>query len=194
MATPHVTGCAALALSYAVQKGYTLTNDQLRNLILTSTHDINAYQTGTKNCFDYESGTYYNLDMTPFRGNIGSGYIDAHKLLMQMDNTPCLYFQTGVAAELSLDEFFGGGSKDLKYDSVTVSSDVKTSLGITTTPTITNGLLCIQCSKPGTGRITVKAIVGGDMLGGGDNMGGMIVEREFEIVVRGAVAENGGWL
>lgn len=194
MATPHVTGCAALALSYALKQGYSLTNDQLRNLILTSTHDINAYQTGTKSCFDYESGTYYNLDMTPFRGNIGSGYIDAHKLLMQMDGTPCLYFKTGIAAELSLDEYFGGGSKDLVYEGVTISNDVREALGITSTPTITNGLLCITCTKPGVGRIKVSAIVGGTEIGGGDNIGGMSVEREFEIVVRGAVAENGGWL
>lgn len=194
MATPHVTGCAALALSYAVQKGYTLTNDELRNLILTSTHDINPYQTGTKRCFDYESGTYYNLNMTPFRGNLGSGYIDVHKLLMQMEGTPCLYFQTGVAASLSLDEFFGGGSKDLTYQSVSVSNDVREVLGITSTPTIKDGLLSITCTKPGVGRITVSAIVGGTEIGGGDNIGGMSVEREFEVVVRGAVAENGGWL
>lgn len=194
MATPHVTGCAALALSYAVQKGYTLTNDELRNLILTSTHDINAYQTGTKRCFDYESGTYYTLDIAPYRGKLGSGYIDAHKLLMQMDGTPCLYFKTGEATLLSLNEYFGAGSKDLKYQGCTLTDDVREALGIESTPTIEDGLLSIKCTKPGSGRITVSAIVGGTTLGGGDMIGGMTVEREFEIVVRGKVAENGGWL
>jgi len=67
-------------------------------------------------------------------------------------------------------------------------------LGITSTPTIKDGLLSITCTKPGVGRITVSAIVGGTEIGGGDNIGGMSVEREFEVVVRGAVAENGGWL
>lgn len=194
MATPHVTGCAALALSYAVNKGYSLTNEQLRNLILTSTHDINAYQTGTKMFYDFDLGEYYGVPMETYQKMLGSGYIDAHKLLMQMDGTPCLYFQTGVAAELSLDEYFGGGSKDLTYTSLSISDEVREALGITTTPTIKEGLLNITCTKPGVGRITVKAIVGGQVLGGGDKIGGMTVEREFEIVVRGAVAENGGWL
>lgn len=194
MATPHVTGCAALALSYALKQGYTLSNDELRNLILTSTQDINPYQTGTKRCFDYELGIYYDMNLAPYASKLGSGYIDAHKLLMQMDSTPCLYFATGKTSMLSLDEFFGGSSKDLRYKGCEISNDVREALGITTTPTIENGMLRIECTKPGVGRIKVGAIIGGQMLGGGDMMGGMLVEREFEMVVRGSVADNGGWL
>ena len=95
---------------------------------------------------------------------------------------------------LSLNEYFGSGSKDLTYQGCTLADDVRETLGIETTPTIENGQLRITCTKPGTGRIKVSAIVGGTTLGGGDMMGGMLVEREFEIVVRGKVAENGGWL
>ena len=40
----------------------------------------------------------------------------------------------------------------------------------------------------------MKAIVGGESLGGGANKGGMEIGREFEIVVRRNVAQNGGWL
>ena len=194
MATPHVTGCAALALSYAIDKGYSLTNEQLRNLILTSTHDINAHQTGTKMFYDFDLGEYYGVPLESYQKKLGSGYIDAHKLLMQMDGTPCLYFKTGEATLLSLNEYFGSGSKDLTYQGCTLADDVRETLGIETTPTIENGQLRITCTKPGTGRIKVSAIVGGTTLGGGDMMGGMLVEREFEIVVRGKVAENGGWL
>ncbi|MBQ8492724.1 MAG: S8 family serine peptidase [Alistipes sp.] len=194
MATPHVTGCAALALSYALKQGYTLTNDELRNLILTSTIDINSYQVGTKRCFDYEQGIYYDMDLAPYAGKLGSGNIDAHKLLMQLDGTPCLYFRTNETSMLSLDEFFGGSSNELKYNGCEVSDEVRETLGITTTPRIDNGLLRIECTKPGTGRIKVSAIVGGDFPGGNDMIGGMIVEREFEVVVRGSVADNGGWL
>lgn len=63
-----------------------------------------------------------------------------------------------------------------------------------TKPEVVNGLIKIKCTKPGSGRIRVKAIVGGNTVGGGSSIGGMTVEREFEIVVRGAVAANGGWL
>ena len=194
MATPHVTGCAALALSYAAKTGKTLTSTELKNLILTSVHDINQYQTGTKKVFNWDTGRYDNLDVSRYVGKLGTGYIDAHMLLMQMDSTPCLYFRTGVQGQYSLDGYFGDGAKDLTYQGVEISSSVKSELGITTNPTITNGELKITCSKPGVGRIKVKAIAGGNKVGGGSSMGGMAIEREFELVVRGAVASNGGWL
>lgn len=194
MATPHVTGCAALAISYAAQTGKKLTANELKRLILTSVHDINQYQTGTKRAFDYDAGRYVNLNLSAYKGKLGTGYIDAHLMLMQMNSTPCLYFRTGEQGEYALDVYFGDGAKDLTYDGVVVSSQVKSELGITTDPTIVNGMLKITCSKPGSGRITVKAIAGGNKKGGGNSMGGMAIEREFEIVVRGAVATNGGWL
>lgn len=194
MATPHVSGCAALAVSYAAKTGKHLTADELRMLIVTSVHDIDQYQEGTKYAFDYISGRYYDIDINRFKGKLGTGCIDAHLLLMQMDSTPCLYLRTGEQSLLSLDEYFGDGSKNLTYKGVEMSSTVKSELGITTTPTVEAGKLNITCSKPGSGRIKVKAIAGGSVEGGNNNMGGMPIEREFELVVRGAVASNGGWL
>lgn len=194
MATPHVTGCAALAISYAAKTGKSLTSAELKNLILTSVHDVNQYQTGTKSQFNYATGRYDKVDVSKYQGKLGTGYIDAHLLLMQMDSTPCLYFSTGVQGQYSLDVYFGDGAKDLTYQGVEVGSDVKSALGITTNPTISSGVLKITCTKPGVGRIKVKAIAGGATVGGGNSMGGMAIEREFEIVVRGAVASNGGWL
>ncbi|MBO7190280.1 MAG: S8 family serine peptidase [Alistipes sp.] len=194
MATPHVSGCAALAVSYAAQTGKRLTADELRMLIVTSVHDIDQYQVGTKSMFDYYTGTYYDIELNKFQGKLGTGYIDAHLLLMQMDSTPCLYLRTGEQSLLSLDAYFGTASQRLTYKDVEVSSSVMDELGITTTPTIENGQLKVACTKPGVGRIKVKAIAGGSVEGGNYNMGGMPIEREFELVVRGAVATNGGWL
>lgn len=194
MATPHITGCAALALSYALKQGYTLTNDELRNLLLSSVHDIDTYQTGTKRYFDYVAGGYYDIPLEPYQGKLGTGYVDAHLLLMQMDSTPCLYFNTGVTHSLSLDEYFGDGSESLTYLGCEVSEETHEALGITARPRIENGMLTIQCTKPGVGRIVVRAVAGGDAVGGGDIMGGMELTREFEMVVRGKVADNGGWL
>ena len=194
MATPHVSGCAALAVSYAAQTGKRLTADELRMLIVTSVHDIDQYQVGTKSMFDYYTGTYYNTELNKFQGKLGTGYIDAHLLLMQMDSTPCLYLRTGEQSLLSLDAYFGTASERLTYKDVEVSSSVMDELGITTTPKIENGQLKVACTKPGVGRIKVKAIAGGSVEGGNYNMGGMPIEREFELVVRGAVATNGGWL
>ena len=192
MACPHVSGCAALAVSYALKMGYTLTADELQRLILTSVHDINPYQTGSKQYFDYSIGSYVDMHLAPFAGKLGSGYIDAHLLLMQMDSTPCLYLSTNSDTFLSLDEYFGDGSKHLNYKECFASSKVRVELGIETLK-LENGMLRIKATKPGSGRISVKAIVGGDHVGG-DYIGGSYVEREFEVVVRGSVATNGGWL
>ena len=192
MASPHVAGCAALAVSYALKRGYQITGEQLHKLVLTSVHDINPYQTGSKDIFNWDTGRYEQLNLGPYAGQLGSGYIDAHLLLMQLDNTPCLYFKTGEEKLLSLDEYFGDGSKSLNFSSCNASSDVRTDLGIETLK-IENGMLRIKATKPGSGRITVTAIVGGDHVGG-NNIGGTYVEREFEVVVRGAIAANGGWL
>jgi hypothetical protein len=192
MACPHVSGCAALAVSYALKQGYTLTADELHRLILTSVHDISTHQNGSKLYFDYQAGQYVDMSLAPYAGKLGSGYIDAHLLLMQMDNTPCLYFATGTSTLCSLNEYFGGASAELKYEGCSASQEVVESLGIEEL-TIENGMLRIKATKPGSGRVTVKAIVGGDHVGG-DNIGGSYVEREFEIVVRGRAAENGGWL
>ena len=192
MACPHVSGCAALAVSYALKQGYTLTADELHRLILTSVHDINPYQTGFKSIFDWDSGQYLNMSLAPYDGKLGSGYIDAHLLLMQMDSTPCIYLTTENEANVSLDEYFGDGSMDLNYKECNASNDVRTELGIETLE-IKNGMLHIKATKPGSGRISVKAIVGGDHVGGSD-IGGSYVEREMEVVVRGKAASNGGWL
>ena len=192
MACPHVSGCAALAVSYALKQGYTLTADELHRLVLTSVHDINPYQHGTKSIFNWDTGRYESISLEPYIGKLGSGYIDAHLLLMQMDSTPVIYALTGEERTYSLEEYFGGGYADLKYDSCNASSDVSTELGIETLK-IEKGELKLKATKPGSGRITVKAIIGGDNIGG-NNIGGSFVEREIEVVVRGAAASNGGWL
>ena len=194
MATPHVTGCAALALSYALQKGYTITAEELRNLILTSVQDINKYQTGKRPMYDDYTGRWVSKSIASYSGKLGSGYIDAHLLLMQLDGTPCLYFRANEEALHSLNEYFGNGSTGLNFKEIIISDEDRLALGIETEPTVADGLLKIKCTKPGVGRLKLKALVGGAMLGGGGSTGGMYVEREFEIVVRGSVATNGGWL
>lgn len=194
MACPHVTGCLALGLSYAVQNGYSFTNDEMRNMLLTSVHDIDKYQVGSKSAFDLESGEYYDLQLEPYQGNLGTGYIDAHLLLMQIANTPCLYFTAGEETLCSLDEFFGDASQSLTYLGVDISDEAREAVGMVDTPTIENGKLKIKCTKRGTARITVRAIAGGENLGGGNAIGGMEIAREFEIVVRQSTAKNGGWL
>lgn len=194
MAAPHVSGCAALGLSYALKIGKSFTRDEFKDIILTSVHDIDQYQTERTGAFDYDTGTYPTVNIEYYKGQLGSGYIDAHLLLMQVEGTPCLYVAKGKEAALSLDNYFGDASEKLTYTNVTISAEDMTKLGINSAPTVVDGKLHIKCGNSGTARISVTAIVGGTVVGGGDNMGGMEVTRTFELVVRRATAPNGGWL
>ncbi|MBO5672183.1 MAG: S8 family serine peptidase [Alistipes sp.] len=192
MATPHVSGCAALGLSYALKIGRSFNAEEYKALILSSVHDIDCYQTGTKT--HYGGGTI-NMNLSDYIGKLGAGYIDAHLLLMQIEGTPCLYVKAdGKEHSLSLDNYFGDSSSSLTYSSVSISNEDMTNLGMSSKPTIKNGEISVKCSKRGAGRISVTAIVGGTSVGGGDNMGGMEVTREFMIVARPNIAANGGWL
>ena len=194
MAAPHVSGCAALGLSYALKIGKSFTRDEFKDIILTSVHDIDQYQTERKGAFDFDTGTYPTVNIEYYKGLLGSGYIDAHLLLMQVEGTPCLYVAKGKETALSLDNYFGDASEKLTYTNVTISAEDMTKLGINSAPTVVDGKLHIKCGNSGTARISVTAIVGGTVVGGGDNMGGMEVTRTFELVVRRATAPNGGWL
>ena len=193
MAAPHVSGCAALGLSYALELGKSFTLDEFRNMILTSVHDVNGYQTGMRQFYNNGSGTSVNVDMSVYSGNLGSGYIDAHRLLMQVEGTPCLYFPAGIEAELSLSSYFGGGADKLAFTGVVAGDEAVQALGIEEI-SVVDGFLKIRCSKTGTARVSVTAVVGGTSVGGGDSMGGMEVCRDVMLVVRKNAAENGGWL
>jgi hypothetical protein len=193
MAAPHVSGCAALAMSYALKLGKNITAEELKSLILSSTHDIDKYQVGTKQVGYI--GAERTMNLSDYIGKLGAGYIDAHLLLMQIEGTPCLYVKAdGKEHSLSLDNYFGDSSSSLTYSSVSISNEDMTNLGMSSKPTIKNGEISVKCSKRGAGRISVTAIVGGTSVGGGDNMGGMEVTREFMIVARPNIAANGGWL
>ena len=66
MACPHVSGVAALGLSYALAKGKHYTREEFVSMLLTSVNDIDARLEGTKT-----SGGKLNLE--EYRGKMGTG-------------------------------------------------------------------------------------------------------------------------
>ena len=75
-ACPHVSGVAALGLSYAKKLGKRYTAKEFRSMLLSSTHDIDPYLEGAISFRDV-NGFMYNIDYTSYIGKLGAGYIDA---------------------------------------------------------------------------------------------------------------------
>lgn len=194
MACPHVSGVAALCLSHALSLGKKLSFVDLRNILLSSTHDIDRYCVGDKTSQNGSNVTSINL--ARFKGNMGVGYIDAFKALMNVQGTPCLTARLGVKQGLDLTDAIGGNPATITFidGGVVMSQAAREKLGVEGDVTISEtGKLMIKCTKPGSATIKIKFISGGDTLGSLQATGGMAVEQEVAIFARG-FATNGGWL
>ena len=178
MACPHVSGVAALGLSYAYKLGKHFTRDEFYNILLTSVNGIDKYYTDSK---------YY--------GNMGTGLTDAYQVLMNIKGTPCVPVQVGKKQYVSLKAIVGGGAADMTFLSVSMTDEDKAKLGVEGNVSIhkDTGELVIKCTKAGTGHVIVKFIGGGNTIGSESNMGGLEMSKEFVIVARG-FSGNDGWL
>lgn len=187
MACPHVSGVAALGLSYALAKGKHFTRKEFVSMLLTSVNDIEVWLEGTKT-----SGGKLNLEK--YRGKMGTGLSDAYQLLMQIEGTPCLKVSTGKLELITLTKHFGGSAQNLTYTDVAISAEDMRRLGMETAPKMYNGQLMIKCTRPGVAHITVKAVGGGNRPGTETIMGGVEIVKKFAVLVRETGAQNGGWL
>lgn len=195
-ACPHVSGVAALGMSYALKLGKKFSREQFVSMLLSSTNDMNSRLTGTKQTKAISGNTYVDctLNLSDYYGQMGTGAVDAWKFLMQIEGTPSVQTKAGETLEVALGDYFGGHASELTYLGVEVSSEASASLGLEADPVVENGVLKLTCTKVGSGKITVRAIAGGDKLGGGDSIGGMEISREISIVSRPFTTKNGGWL
>lgn len=188
MACPHVTGVAALGLSYIIQRGIHMTNNEFMSKLLTSVNDIDSYLVGEK-----MSNTKMNL--APYRKNMGTGTIDTWRFFMQIDGNPCLVAETGKNQRLDISDYFGGCAANLTYLQVSIDKEDKESLGLEQDPEIAYGKLKINPTKSGCGVVHIKAVAGGERLGTGEgDMGGIELNRSIAIISRYVKPSNGGWL
>ena len=215
MACPHVSGVAALGLAYAKKLGKTLTREEFTAYLLSAVNDIDSRLDFGYKYLGYDPYTGGELAPRPFSAyqyNMGTGAIDAWKLMMNIEGTPCLSVKVGLEKGYNLDAFFGEGSEYMTYESVEIDRESMAAIGIKRKPYIKDGRLIINPCKVGSGKITIKAIAGGnnvagsvqgDMTGNGDivtipnsngGMGGMYITREISIISRGVASDNGGWL
>ncbi len=190
MACPHVSGVLALGISYAKKLGKTFTREEMTSMLLTSVNDIDQYLTGgTKNFYDVTTGKSSVIPLAPYRNNMGTGLVNAWKLLMAIEGTPSVIVKSGAKTSIDLSDYCNPFDS---YD-ITVDDATKQSLGLSSDPVIRNGKLEIQCGRVGAGKITLKAEVGkdDDKEGG---IGSMAYSREISIVSREFATVNGGWL
>ena len=214
MACPHVSGIAALGLGYAKKLGKTFTREEFTALLLSSVNDIDSKLNSGYKYMGIDPATGADLDSRPYSSyqyNMGTGSIDAWRLMMNIEGIPTLSVKFGNERSYSLDRYFGEGSEYLTYESVEMDRETMQALGIKRMPRIENGMLVINPGKAGSGKLTIKAIAGGnsvagsmqgDFSGNGDivtvpgeeGMGGMYISREISIISRGVAGNNGGWL
>lgn len=185
MSCPHVSGVAALALSYAKKLGKTFEPDEFRSMLLASVNDIDSHLTGTKTYIPYtDSATGIGYDglmkMDTYKGRMGIGMIDAFKMLMAVRGTPAVTVEQKKATKISLGKYYGDVAR-LTYK-LRVSDDVAGKLGLTCT-TGEDGTVEIICTKQGAGLVYVET-----------SNGGIDMSRELAIVCRAKAASNGGWL
>lgn len=189
MACPHVSGVVALGLSYALKLGKSYTYDEYLAMIYSSVNDLDyLIETSRKQAYGID------FDITPMKGGMGTGAIDAWRLLMQVEGTPSMTVKKGELAKLSLQEHFGGSAANLTYTDIYIDDVSREMLGLEGEPYIKNGKLFIKCTKTGSAKLRVTAISGGTEVGGDAVIGGTEFTKEISILSRDIAAVNGGWL
>lgn len=181
MACPHVSGVAALGLSYALQLGKSFTTEEFKSMLLLSVNDIYG---DIKN----------NSSMAQYNGLMGTGRVDAFKMLMNIEGITCIPVKKGQSNfGIDISKYVADGVVNPIISSVEISSDDIVRLGISK-PRIFSNKILITCKNAGSAIIKVNMIGGGDTIGSGTVSGGMAISREFAIIVRDGFTENGGWL
>lgn len=189
MACPHVSGVAALGLSYALQLGKRFTQSEFTALLLTSANDINQYCTGSKTYI--AGGGRATLDLTKHRQGMGTGYIDAYQVLMNVRGITCLPIPVGSQYTLNLQPYLGGGNLGMRISGVEISAADMQRLGITSAPTIFANQIILRCTNPGSAIIRISLLAG---TGNDSGMNGLPITKEFALIARTIHSQNGGWL
>lgn len=177
MACPHVSGVAALGLSYAAQLGRKFTAEEYRALLLSSVYGIDKHFSGIK-----MAGSHL-LNLADYKNKMGGGCVDALKLLLAIQGTPAVYVKTGEAVSADFAPYFGGSDSRVTLTGVEVSPQDLERIGMSAVPTVSGSKLNFNCTSPGTALVTVHA-----------RAGDTTFSREFAIVSRAGLADNGGWL
>ena len=181
MACPHVSGVAALGLSYAMQLRKHFTADEFKALIYDNVTPIDEYMTGTKFYYHYvtDLGTTQPRQMTlsSYRNQMGAGQINAERLLKAIEGAgrpiefPNIYVPLGSEVTVIPANYFKNGDA-MTYTMQIADTEVASS-------TADGRKMKIRGLKSGSTQATVTASDG--------------TVQSFVITVRKG-ADNSGWL
>ncbi|WP_302828103.1 S8 family peptidase [Bacteroides finegoldii] len=183
MACPHVSGVAALGLSYAVKLGKHFRAEDFRKLLLKSTQPI-TYSDESKLYYENWSvnGTNHptRLQLSDYVGQVG-GMIDAALLLNNIEGSgvdmkvPNIYLGTGKTTTINLATYFKPGNADFTCQ---VADET-----VATVTEIAPGKYTVKGLKSGLTKAVATAKLNG----------GSATTQEFYITVRTNAGGN-GWL
>ena len=181
MACPHVSGVAALGLSYAAKLRRHFTADEFKALLYETTTPIDDYMSGMKFYYRYVADVGLNqpmqLNKSNYRGQMGVGQANAAKLLNAVAGNgtqvsfPNLYINLGGEVTAIPANYFLGGE--------TMTYTVSISDTTVATASIEGRKLTVKGLKSGTTKASITS-------SGNET-------HTFNITVR-KVANGNGWL
>ena len=165
MACPHVSGVAALGLSYAAKLRKHFKAEEIIAMLYDSATPIDQYMTGTKQYKKYvidlfESAPMMSLDMNAFRSKMGYGQVNAYGLLKAIEGSgvdmtfPNLYVAVGGQTTAVPSMYMDGNSF-----TVTVNDSSVATAQIVDGKMIVKGLKAGQTEASVTGSRTDKFVI-----------------------------------
>ena len=165
MACPHVSGVAALGLSYAAKLRRHFTAEQFIAMMYDTATPIDQYMTGTKQYKRYvadlfDSAPMHTLEMNAFKGGMGAGQINAYALLKAIEGSgvemtfPNLYVAVGGHTTVAPSVYMDGDTF-----SVVVSDASVATAEIVDGKMIVKGLKAGQTEASVTGSRTDKFVI-----------------------------------
>ena len=180
MACPHVSGVAALGLSYALQKRRHFKADEFIELMKASVKDIYSRYSGYKT-YNYghlnASSPATRMQLSDYKGKMGSGLIDAGKLLKAIAGAgsdmkvPNVYVAEGNTSVVDLSFYFVDGGR-LTYECTIVDTSIAT-------VSVEGSKMKVTGVKTGSTKLTVKTNGG--------------AEQTITVTVRNSANDN-GWM
>ena len=165
MACPHVSGVAALGLSYAAKLRKHFKADEFKALLYETATPIDQYMSGTKQYKKYvadlfDSAPMMSFDISEFKGGMGHGQVNAYALLKAVEDAgvdmtfPNLYVAVGGQTTVLPSMYMDGSSF-----TVTVSDGSVASAEIIDGKMIVKGLKAGQTEASVTGSRTDRFVI-----------------------------------